>query len=57
MIKSEIPASEITLTDISGRILGEWQNLGSIPAPQTTGVYLVTINTNNQKVTKKILIK
>ncbi len=57
VIKSVIPASEITLTDISGRVLGEWQNLGSIPAPITAGIYLVTINTNNQKVTKKILIK
>ncbi len=57
MIKSEILASEITLTDISGRVLGEWQNLARIPAPQTAGIYLVTINASNQKVTKKILIK
>ncbi len=57
MIKSEITASEIMLSDVSGRVLGEWQNRNSIPAPKTAGIYLVTINTNNQKVTKKIIIK
>ncbi len=46
----------ITLTDITGRTLGVWDNTESIPAPITTGIYLLTVNTNNQRITKKIIV-
>ncbi len=47
----------ITLTDITGRTMGVWDNTESIPAPATAGLYLVTVASENQMVTKKIIIE
>ncbi len=57
IIQSEMQTEHITLTDITGRTLGVWDNTESIPAPATAGVYLVTVASENQIVTKKIIIE
>ncbi len=57
IIQSEMQTEHITLTDITGRTLGVWKNTESIPAPETPGVYLVTVALENQIVTKKIIIE
>ncbi len=57
LIQSEQQAQRIILTDITGRALGVWENTESIPAPQTAGVYLVTAESENQQITKKITIQ
>ncbi len=57
IIQSERPAQRITLTDIAGKTLGVWDNTENIPAPSTTGVYLVTVETNQNRITKKIIVK
>ncbi len=57
IIQSEQQPQRITLTDITGRILGVWKNTENIPVPTTTGVYLVTIETDNQRITKKIIVE
>ncbi len=57
IIQSEQQAQRITLTDITGRTLGVWDNTESIPAPATAGVYLVTVVSENQRITKKIIIR
>ncbi len=57
IIKSEAQIGRINLTDITGRTLGVWDNAESIPAPETSGVYLVTVASQNQQITKKITIR
>ncbi len=57
IIQSEQQAQRITLTDITGRTLGVWDNKESIPAPATAGLYLVTVVSENQMLTKKIIIE
>jgi len=57
IIKSEVQADRIILTDITGRTLGVWENAEQIPAPETAGVYLVTVESENQQITKKIIIQ
>ena len=57
VVQGNQAAERITLTDITGRILGVWENTESIPAPKTAGVYLVTVESENQGITKKIIIQ
>ncbi len=57
IVQSESPALRVILTDIAGRTLGVWGNVENIPAPQTDGVYLVTVETGNQRITKKIIVE
>ncbi len=57
IIQSESPAESITLTDIAGRTLGVWKSTESIPAPSSTGVYLVTVETDHKRITKKIIVE
>jgi len=57
IIQSKSPAERITLTDITGRTLGVWEHTETIPAPKTAGVYLVTLASGNQMLTKKIIIE
>ncbi len=56
VVQGNQTAERITLTDITGRILGVWENTENIPTPTTTGVYLVTVESENQRITKKITI-
>ncbi len=56
IIQSEIQPEHITLTDIAGRTLGVWVDVENIPAPETEGVYLVTVASGNRQITKKITI-
>ncbi len=55
-ILSQAAPERITLYDITGRTLGVWDNTENIPAPETAGVYLLTIESENQQITKKIPI-
>ncbi len=48
---------KILLMDVTGRLLGSYENTQSIPAPKTAGVYLVTIETDNERITEKITIQ
>ena len=57
IIQSEQQPKRITLTDITGRTLGVWENVESIPAPSSTGVYLVTVETDHNRITKKIIVE
>ncbi len=57
IIRSEQLPQQITLTDITGRTLGIWKSTESIPAPETAGVYLVTVETDHNRITKKIIIE
>ncbi len=57
IIQSEIQPEHITLTDIAGRTLGVWEDVENIPAPKTTGVYLVTVASENRQITKKIIVE
>ncbi len=57
IIQSEQQPQRITLTDITGRTLGVWEHTETIPAPKTAGVYLVTLASGNQMLTKKIIIE
>ncbi len=57
IIQSEIQPEHISLTDITGRTLGVWVDVENIPAPATEGVYLVTVASGNQRITKKIIVK
>ncbi len=57
IIQSDQQPQRITLTDITGRTLGVWKNRQNIPAPSTTGVYLVTIELENHKLTGKIIVE
>jgi len=57
IIQSESPAERITLTDITSRTLGVRKNTESILAPKTAGVYLVSIEAEGQRITKKIIIE
>ena len=56
-IQSQTRPQRITLTDITGRTLGVWENTENIPTPKTAGVYLVTVESENQRITKKIIIQ
>ena len=57
IIKSKSTSERIILLDITGRTLGVWESTESIPAPKTAGVYLVTIETDNDRITKKIIVE
>ncbi len=57
IIQSESPAERIILTDITSRTLGVRENTESIPVPKTAGVYLVSIEAEGQRITKKIIIE
>ncbi len=57
IIQSDQQPQRITLTDITGRTLGVWEHTETIPAPKTAGVYLVTVASGNQMLTKKIIIE
>ncbi len=57
IIQSEIQPEHISLTDITGRTLGVWVDVENIPAPETEGVYLVTVESENKQITKKIIIE
>jgi len=57
IIQSEQQPQRITLTDITGRTLGVWGNVENIPAPSSTGVYLVTVETDHNRITKKIIVE
>ncbi len=50
------PIKRLILRDITGKKLGVYKNTQNIPAPKTAGVYLVTIETDNQRITNKITI-
>ncbi len=56
VVQGKQAAERITLTDITGRTLGVWKNAENIPTPKTAGVYLVTVESENQRITKKITI-
>ena len=57
IIQSDQQPQRITLTDITGRTLGVWEHTETIPVPKTAGVYLVTLASGNQMLTKKIIIE
>ncbi len=57
IIQSGTQPQLIILTDITGRTLGLSENAQQIPAPKTSGVYLVTVESENQQITKKIIIE
>jgi len=57
IIQSEQQPQRVTLTDITGRTLGVWEKVESIPVPKTAGVYLVSIEAEGQRITKKIIIE
>ena len=57
IIQSDQQPQRITLTDITGRTLGVWEHTETILAPKTAGVYLVTLASGNQMLTKKIIIE
>ncbi len=57
IIQSNQQLQRILLTDITGRTLGVWEHTETIPAPKTAGVYLVTVASGNQMLTKKIIIE
>jgi len=57
IIKSQTTARRITLTDITGRTLGVSEKVESIPVPKTAGVYLVSIEAEGQRITKKIILE
>ena len=57
ILQGDTEIKRITLTDITGRILGVWESTENIPAPSTAGVYLVTVETDHNRITKKIIIK
>ena len=57
IIKSQSTAQRIILTDITGRTLGVWESVESIPAPKTAGVYLVSIESDGQRITEKLIVE
>jgi len=57
VVQGNQTAERITLTDITGRTLGVWENTENIPTPKTAGVYLVSVESENQRITKKIIIQ
>jgi len=57
ILQGDTEIKRITLTDITGRTLGVWEHTETIPAPKTAGVYLVTLASGNQMLTKKIIIE
>ncbi len=57
ILQGDTEIKRITLTDITGRTLGVWKSTENIPAPSTAGVYLVTAETDHNRITKKIIIK
>jgi len=57
IIKSQTTAQRIILTDITGRTLGVWESVESIPAPKTAGVYLVSIESDGQRITEKLIVE
>jgi len=57
IIKSQTTAQRIILTDITGRTLGLWEGVESIPAPKTAGVYLVSIESEGQRITEKLIVE
>ncbi len=57
IIKSQTTAQRIILTDITGRTLGIWESVESIPAPKTAGVYLVSIESDGQRITEKLIVE
>ena len=57
ILRGDTEIKRITLTDITGRTLGVWESTENIPAPKTAGVYLVTVESENQRITKKIIIE
>ncbi len=57
IIKSQTTAQRIILTDITGRTLGIWESAESIPAPKTAGVYLVSIESDGQRITEKLIVE
>ena len=57
IIQSEQQPQRVILSDITGRTLGVWDNTENIPAPSTTGGYLVTVETDHNRITKKIIVE
>ena len=57
ILRGDTEIKRIALTDITGRTLGVWESTENIPAPKTAGVYLVTVESENQRITKKIIIE
>ena len=57
IIQSEQQPQRVILSDITGRTLGVWGNVENIPAPSSTGVYLVTVETDHNRITKKIIVE
>ncbi len=57
IIRTEQLPQQITLTDIAGRTLGIWESTESIPAPETAGLYLITVEMDIQRITRKITIQ
>jgi len=57
ILRGDTEIKRITLTDITGRTLGVWESTENIPAPNTAGVYLVTVETDHNRITKKIIVK
>ncbi len=56
IIQSEQQIQHITLTDITGRTLGVWESIESIPAPKTAGIYFISIVVEGQRITEKIIV-
>ncbi len=56
-VKTQATVNQLILRDVTGRTLGCWEKMQSIPAPKTAGIFLLSIETNTNQLTKKIIIK
>ena len=57
VIHSEEEVQRIVITDMAGRTIAVWNNTDQIPAPKAAGIYLITIETNNNTITERIVIQ
>ncbi len=55
-ISSNTPAERIILSNITGQILSIYEGSESIPAPKIAGVYLVSVESEGQRRTQKIIV-
>ncbi len=52
----DLSNSHISITDLTGRVLGIYDGTESIAAPKTAGVYFVSLYIDDQRVTRKVLV-